>query len=256
MEAKPITAIASPHYPTRREFLAVSTLAAAGLAGGGLAFAEGTVGMVVAPIFEHGAGRGVAGCVVVSPPVFLSEEEALQVIREELGKHGITLKAGGTLDKVRLAPKMTKYDKVETPDGKTEYKESVVEVARQAKPLELDGHDAEKKVAVEFISSEDYFKMGGPMSGSTVQEYEFKKVAAEVAEAAKKHGGEPIFLGVFYDPAARLPKVRPVADNGNAADWQAAWKEARDQGKEESKKLLRAQAVDFVAWLKKQNAIQ
>ena len=38
---------------------------------------------VVAPVFEHGKGRGIAGCIVVAPPVFLSEEEALQVISEE-----------------------------------------------------------------------------------------------------------------------------------------------------------------------------
>jgi hypothetical protein len=36
---------------------------------------------VVAPIFQHGEGRGATGCIVMSPPVFLSEEEALQVIR-------------------------------------------------------------------------------------------------------------------------------------------------------------------------------
>jgi hypothetical protein len=46
---------------------------------------------VVAPIFEHGEGRGATGCVVTSPPVFLSEEEALQVIREELAKRGVAL---------------------------------------------------------------------------------------------------------------------------------------------------------------------
>ena len=41
---------------------------------------------IVAPIFQHGEGRGATGCIVMSPPVFLSEEEALLVVREELGK--------------------------------------------------------------------------------------------------------------------------------------------------------------------------
>lgn len=44
---------------------------------------------VVAPVFEHGDGRGATGCVVISPPAFLSEEEALAVIREELTAHGL-----------------------------------------------------------------------------------------------------------------------------------------------------------------------
>ena len=34
----------------------------------------------VAPVFIHGEGRGALGCVVVSPPVFLSEAEALEVL--------------------------------------------------------------------------------------------------------------------------------------------------------------------------------
>jgi hypothetical protein len=45
----------------------------------------------VAPIFEYGAGRAGDGCVVVNPPVFLSEQDAMQVIREELKKSGVVL---------------------------------------------------------------------------------------------------------------------------------------------------------------------
>ena len=46
---------------------------------------------IVAPIFQHGEGRGATGCIVMSPPVFLSEEEALQVIREEMAAKGVQL---------------------------------------------------------------------------------------------------------------------------------------------------------------------
>src|ERR1035438_3198523 len=37
----------------------------------------------VAPLFIHGEGRGAFGCVATNPPIFLSEDEAKQVIREE-----------------------------------------------------------------------------------------------------------------------------------------------------------------------------
>ncbi len=45
----------------------------------------------VAPIFRHGLGRGSIGCVVVAPPIFLSEEDALQVISEELRQAGVKI---------------------------------------------------------------------------------------------------------------------------------------------------------------------
>jgi hypothetical protein len=60
---------------------------------------------VVAPIFEHGEGRGATGCVVVTFPVFLSEEEAMQVIREELAEHGIDLTRGPDLEGLTVMPR-------------------------------------------------------------------------------------------------------------------------------------------------------
>src|ERR1035441_2808503 len=43
----------------------------------------------VAPIFLHGAGRGAFGCVAVSAPVFLTEDEARQVIQQEAKTAGL-----------------------------------------------------------------------------------------------------------------------------------------------------------------------
>ena len=45
---------------------------------------EKQASVLVAPIFEHGKGRGATGCIVIAPPVFLSEEDARQAIEEEL----------------------------------------------------------------------------------------------------------------------------------------------------------------------------
>ncbi|NLH15001.1 MAG: hypothetical protein GX455_00330, partial [Phycisphaerae bacterium] len=47
--------------------------------------------LLLSPIFPHGEGRGSIGCVVVAAPVFLTEEEGLDVIKEELSKSGIRL---------------------------------------------------------------------------------------------------------------------------------------------------------------------
>jgi hypothetical protein len=43
----------------------------------------------VAPLFQHGDGRGSFGCRAVNPPVFLSESEARQVIMDEAKRAGI-----------------------------------------------------------------------------------------------------------------------------------------------------------------------
>ncbi|MDP4091420.1 MAG: metalloprotease, partial [Bacillota bacterium] len=50
---------------------------------------------LVAPIFEHGQGRGSFGCSSVAPPSFLSEEEAFQVIQEEARQYGVSFHRDG-----------------------------------------------------------------------------------------------------------------------------------------------------------------
>ena len=102
MEAKPVQRCEQPAYPTRREVLAgAASFALFRLTGCSFVFAESDEGKItVAPIFKHGEGRGATGCIVVSPPVFLSEEEALQIVKEELAKHGVQLAAGPRLEGV------------------------------------------------------------------------------------------------------------------------------------------------------------
>lgn len=256
MEPIPVEHTRTPAYPTRRELLAgAASFVLFGLAGRNDAFAEASADAIsVAPIFEHGTGRGAAGCVVVSPPAFLSEEEAMQIIGDELAKHGVELKAGDTLTGVSVPIRVQKFEKIETPTGETEYKTSIAGVPGSAKPLVSDGLDAGRKIAVEFVSQEDYFHLGGVRSWSTVQEYKFKETAAEFASLVKKQGNDRIFLGIFYDPAARAPFPKTTQE-GAKVDWRTAWKKQREQSKEESGRLLRQQAEDFAAWLKKQKAI-
>jgi hypothetical protein len=223
MEPKHVEQCPPPAYPTRREILVgAASFALVCLTGCGSGGAEE---VFVAPIFPHGEGRGATGCVMITPPVFLSEEEGMQILHEELVKHGIQLEAGATLKGVR------------TP---------------------TDGADSNKRIAVEFVSQEDYFDLGGTRSRSSVQDYEFKEVAEEVAAAAKRRASERAFLGVFYDPSAKIPRDEYLKETENVenADWVALQKKWIDRGKEESGKLLRQQAQDFAAWLKEQKAIQ
>ena len=92
MNAQRVKRYRKPAYPTRLEALSRPELLKRNLPPGWHALPEmaGTVALflavnstlqaadkkpagaaaVVAPIFEHGEGRGATGCVVVAPPVF------------------------------------------------------------------------------------------------------------------------------------------------------------------------------------------
>jgi len=59
----------------------------------------------VAPILEDALandGRGGFGCVAVSAPVFLSEDEAIDLIRAELEKAGLALQTGVSVDGLQV----------------------------------------------------------------------------------------------------------------------------------------------------------
>jgi len=295
MDVRPLRRYAFPAYPSRLAVLAEPELlrqhvplgwrkcAEVALAGAALLAATGVTlagekaappgqgkAAIVAPLFEHGEGRGVTGCVVHNPPVFLSEEEALQVIKEEMAKSGVRLaEPGGDLPGVLIPQRMERYKKV----GDRHVPE-VVELKDRAEPVSLDAQDPGRKVAVEFVSQNDYHRLGGPSSGSTVEHYDFKKVARELGERAGA-SPRPIRLGVFYDPATvhklqeiynqdkelqalnerrrqdKSPEVQRLI-NERLHQLGKQW---REKAAAESKALLRQQVKDFADWLKAQGAI-
>ena len=238
MDARPVRRYRIPRYPTKLRVLAEPGLlarhvppawrkcaevagAAALLALGGPLGCDSGPPAVVAPLFEHGDGRGSTGCVVVSPPVFLSEEEALQVIQEELAPSRIVLSKAGT---------------------------------RQS---DLDGVDPTRKIAVEFVSNADYDEFGRrrpwPWEGtSSVRGHDPKKFAASLPGWLKSKASG-MHLGVFYDPVAKW-NARAVKEPPDG-DWGKVYAAAEEQAKAESKELLREQVRDFVDWLKAQGAI-
>jgi hypothetical protein len=256
MEAKPVRDCGRPAYPTRREVLAgAASFALFSLTGCGVSSWKPEKGkIVVAPIFEHGEGRGAEGCVVISPPVFLSEEEAMQVVREELAKQGIQLKAGGTVEAVRIPSRTLTFETVKK-DGKEEYEKRTVVVPGQATPLKLDGFDSAKAIQVVFISEKDVDDLGGPFSIGTVDCYDLKEDAKYVAEHMAKLDNGRVFFGVFYDPLCEASKGKPTKAD-ERLDWKSEWEERKKRSKEESLKQLRRQAQDFVGWLKEQKAIE
>ena len=186
MQAKSVSRYDTPRYPTRLEVISDPDLlkrhlppqwrACAEMAGvvsfllvantgihAGQSPASHATGKpaLVAPIFEHGEGRGATGCIVVNSPVFLSEQDAMQVITEELRKHGVTLsETKVTLNEVTLPQSEQRWvmakGVMSTEDAPTGL----------AKLLVLNGLDPKKRVAVEFVEGDNYYDLGGGKSGA------------------------------------------------------------------------------------------
>lgn len=281
MEAQPVSRQSEPRYPTSREaeedrfFLArhlpplwsltgtasiALALQFAGVSaeGGGAPETPALQGQepvqntvaLVAPVFEHGAGRGAIGCVVSNPPVFLPEDEAMAVIMDELAKHGVTFAKRHVALMDVVIPKRIESFRVVNGQAREEIKES----AEEGRTLILDGLDEERNVAVEFVSENEYVNLGGAQSGSTVMSYNMLGVARSVSMQVKKDSQKPIKLGVFYDPLTTYLRDAVPKEEWER-DPEAAWKKAREASLARSRELLRQQAQDFVAWLKEQKAL-
>lgn len=275
MRPEPVKRYRNPSYPTRLEVLSDPDLlrrhlppgwrGIPGMAGSIALFlaansmvkgaeksgpAEGTTA-VVAPLFDHGEGRGSTGCIVVAPPVFLSEEEAWQVIDEELAKDGVKLPDSKvTLDGVQIPQKWITYT---VKDGKMQ---QGLREAGRADSFIADRGDSKKHVALEFISSREYHnKTGGASSSSTVQSYDFKATAKNLGDEVKKQSKEKLYFGVLYDPLVNVAAEQLNNPLNQPGERFKHWKEDMDKSRADSKRLLRLQVQDFVKWLQAQGAI-
>ena len=299
MKSKPVRKYASPKYPTRLEIAARPDLlqrhqppawrrwpeltGAAGLflladtarlsaadtsPKGGPNPAQTNAVAIVAPIFEHGEGRGADGCVVMTPPVFLSEEAALQVIREELAAKGVqlgtnqTTLAGVTIERgVLSAPA--------NPSGvtnRTKLAGYTFEIKKE--PFKADVADPQKKVFVEFLGERDGWrwdqergKEEGNLRISTIRSYDLPKTAAYVARRVKQQATDKVYFGTFYDPIAGTMDMQKAAAQStpgkpkSTAQLNQLARQMQVDARAESRRLLRLQVQDFLKWLQAQGAI-
>lgn len=191
------------------------------------------------PLFVHGEGRGSYGCVSVAPPVFLSEEEAIQVIREEAEAQGVHFSE--TIDIEGTFPATTGM-----PD-------SPVMPARDPGTWEgsltLDGYDPNLNIGFEYVSDEDladWNSDSGPVA--TVTENDYKGTAQRLSDATEN-------VAVFYDPASQDYDAFEFDwddPNGSYSAYETLY---TDEQKEKVIEDLRAQVRDFLEWLKGQGVI-
>jgi hypothetical protein len=226
---------------------------------------------IVAPVFHHGEGRGATGCIVMAPPVFLSEEEALQVIREEMAAHGVKL---GTNDTAVAGVMLERVVWSTVPPGSTNQAEPAhrtYEVRNET--FKADAADPKKKVFIEFLGERDAWdweserrKEENDWFVSTVHAYDMPKTAEYVAGRVKRQAINKVYFGAFYDPLDNTWRSRKAPAQGSSgaagqgkverpADGWASAPIVPPDRTAESRRLLRLQVRDFLKWLQAQGAL-
>lgn len=192
---------------------------------------------MAAPIFYHGEGTGSLGCEMVAPPVFLSEAEALAIIKNEAASAGIQL--DDSPDAYSAQPGTT-----ENPFNKKQV------TLGEAVPLDL--YDTDHNVAVSFVSMNE----SEVPTNASVQEYNSKLRAEQAAESWKEES-VPYVVGTFYDPGVGSDFINNNIKDLNRSN--EAWEEKKSayetKAKSQLEKELRAQVKDFIGWLKGQGVI-
>ncbi len=225
-------------------------------AGGSTSKPGGSAGpAIVAPIFEHGNGRSVSGCVVVNTPAYVSEEEAIQIIAEELTRAGLQMDERHVVkENVYVPPQWLREPMDILPSLGPE---AAQEELRSAKPFQLHLKDPRRHVGVKFVGHRDYFDLGGQRSNSSVQEYDFKETARDARNRVGA-AGSGLYVGLLYDPSVYPPvdwlSITPTSGLPTMA-WEFPSAKAERAAEAESRRLLRLQVKDFIDWLKAQGVI-
>ncbi len=187
------------------------------------------------PLFQHGGGRGSIACIVVNPPVFLSESEALDVIREVAEQNGITFGAGVTVKGIVIPVITYKKDSM---DYVVTYRDS---------SLQTDGFDSNTGVAFEFVSTEDVDAWKTNQPYMPTSDYPIITLAGSLVDSINKPEAGPV-VAVFYDPV-----THPKEPGDSLSDMMT--EEEREALLEQSREDLRQQVLDFIAWLKAEGII-
>lgn len=199
----------------------------------------------IAPIFQHGDGRGAFGCEAINPPVFLSEDEARQVIIEEGKRAGIKFTPDSlTLKRVNVAKPYR--EPIELPGGIMGHPGTI--------SLKLDGTDLKRGISFEYVSeSDETAVMGEPDHSSSVYSIDTLKAARTLRTGimtAKPKGT----YAVFYDPMSS-PPGNGFFSSSSETDWETRQAKGYSEAIKISREQLRKQVKDFIVWLKTQGII-
>ena len=220
--------------------------------------ASGQVAGLVAPALADALkhdGRGAFGCVAVSPPSFLAEDEALEVIRDECAKAGMKLQGRVVVDRVLIPDFSGQNRSREWEDWRKGIKSGKRPLAEGKYEFDLASEGLD--VFIEYLSEEDYDSWMG-MSASTGYEYDFPELQAQISKSLERRRADrQVVYGLFFDPLVRVELDSPELDgldrrlrNLGQAEYVHARNTARAKLEEKAKEKLRAQVRHFLEYLK------
>jgi hypothetical protein len=232
---------------------------------------------LVAPLLDEALkydGRGSFGCVAINPPTFLSESEALELIRTELTAAGLKLKEQVELSGVE-APTTDRWGRKLGNPGDDDADEESDASPRGGGPLGVgkspklgrrtyafDLADTDRSIYIEYLSARDHTDWQGH-SMSTVASYDFPALAQKVSKAFQKHTADkPAVFGVFFDPLAHTEMLQPqVSGLSDAQQRLVVIEQAKAQSNdrvhldEKAKEKLRKQVRNFVTYLRQSGVV-
>ena len=192
--------------------------------------------ITAAPLFVHGDGRGAMGCVMIAPPVFLSEQEALEVINEVAVEYGISFSMNDAVNIYSVEKPVTSLDPGGMGEQPTQPSGEYVDIA-------ADFTDQNNMISIEFVSVDDVEKWAAEPSGATVLEYDTKDAAQQLQKGLQDAFCDysEMAAGVLYDPCAQ-----PNDNEQTFEDPEGTQEQTRETAVDE----LKAQVKDFFEWLK------
>ena len=209
--------------------------------------------MNVAPVFVHGSGTGSIGCDMIAPAVFLSEQEAIAIIKGELTSAGLEFNA--------VPPEYTATSNKGKPLSEYSWENQNYVLGDGNIGLEL--YDDKKDIAVTFISMEEagvryVDKDGNETMWSSVTSY-YPRDLAELTVEDFSQQNSGITAGIFYDPGTdwESEEHKQILDEYNNSEKE--WEEKIEQYENDTRALLekdlREQVRDFIEWLQGQGII-
>ena len=197
-----------------------------------------TASQRIAPIFQHGSGRGTFGCVSTASPMFLTEDEARKVIMEEAASAGIRFELDvKTLEAVEIP--LAAYAAA---NNDSDRRTGAAKMRTHRNSLILDGTDRRRNISFEFVSTGDFRKWDFDYyrSRTTVDAIDVRYTAEALRHSLTKTDDTGV-VGVFYDPVHYIRYFEP--------------KQTEQDARQASIEDLKKQVRDFIAWLKAEGII-
>ena len=221
-------------------------------------------GAVVAPILDEALardGRGAFGCIVINPPSFLAEDEALELIRTELESAGLQLQDDAVLENMTAPTGPDMSQQVTTNEDGSICISSAwgkPPVLGQ-RPVRFDWADTNRAVYIEYLGQRDY-REWEEASASSVDSYDFTKLAGRVAEAYGKYPADRrTVFGIFFDPMADEGVEQPQITGLSPEEGRVLKNETRQASAEakdaRGRDKLRRQVRHFIEFLKQEGLV-